>query len=356
MGSLCRDCYVEVHGIASIPDRVSFVYCRYCGRFKYMGGWNEPTGDSIEETIRDYLLMHLSRKMKPTQGLAEAWIEDIRLLRPYTGPGIYRVSVSLAGRSPEGVLVSEDRIIELKVDVGVCPLCTNRVTKRGYEAILQVRSSSGRLSEDLRNRVDSFLQEELSNVLRESIIGVEEHKEGFDLLLADPTSARIIASKLRSAFMAKTIETYKLIGRKPDGSRKGRLTISVRIPDISPGDIIRVGGRLHLFLATARGGSPLLVDLETGREFTARPDYLWRRGFEEYEGGIESRKLMLLSNSGSILFADASTGYADIIDFPREKVRVFVDDFTPGRLYKVLIVSGRAYVIDYVDEEVESNG
>ncbi|MEB3844205.1 MAG: hypothetical protein LRS48_00820 [Desulfurococcales archaeon] len=352
IGNLCRDCYVEVYGIASLPSRVEFVYCKYCGRYKYQGEWFEPSDPTLEGTLRDYLFMVLSRRMKKTEHIDEAWIESIDFINKPGGPGLYRARVAISGRSGD-VTVGEEKIVEVQVNVGVCPLCTNKITKRGYEAIVQVRSSSGRLGEDLRSRVDAFLAEELSEQLKDTIISVEEHREGFDLLLSDPTAAKIIASKLRSNFMAKTVETYKLVGRKPDGSRKGRLTISVRIPEIRPGDVIRVGGRLHLFLATSRRGAPVLVDLQTGREYTARPDYLWRKGFEPYEGGMETARLLLLSvTPRSVLFSDAGKNYDEIIDFPREKVKVYVEDFTPGKIYKAIIVGGRAYVIGVEKERV----
>ncbi len=350
IGSLCKDCYVETIGIARLPKELSFIYCKYCGRYKYQGGWNEPSG-TIEETLIDYVTLVASKKMKPTEHIEEAWIKSVELERPFTGPGIYKAKVTVEGKHKR-IVVSEEKILTVYVNMGVCPLCTNRVTKRGYEAIVQIRSTSGRLNKELRERVDNYIADELSNVLRDSIIDVEEHKEGFDLLINDSSTARMIASKIRSAFMGKTIETYKLIGRKPDGSRKGRLTISVRIPDVSPGNILKINGKLYLYLESSRRGHPILVDLEMGREFTASPEFLWRRGFELYEGGMEYKRLMLLSvGNNSITFLDASTGYSEVIDFPKDRVYVYVDEFEPGRIFKVLIVRGRAYVLDYLDEE-----
>ena len=343
IGHLCRDCYVEVYGVARLPRKVHFVYCQYCGRYKYQGGWNEPSG-TVEETLRDYIEMVLAKKGRPTQGIEEFWIEKVELLTPFHGPGIYKARVVVAGRSGD-VEAREEKLVEVKVDVGVCPMCTNRITKRGYNAIIQVRSSEGRLSEPLRRRVDRFLSEELSGLLRESVIGTEEHKEGFDILVSDPSSARMIASKLRAAFMGRTSETWKLVGRKPDGSRKGRLTILVRLPDIEEGDVIDIGGKPYLLLAVAQRGGPLLLDLSTGRETTMRPDRLWAAGFRRHPEGPETRKLMLIDYGyRSVVFMDPDRGY-ETIDIPRDRVHVFVEDLEPGRIYKVMLVAGRAYIL-----------
>ncbi len=350
IGPLCRDCYVEVVGVARLPPMVHFVYCQYCGRYKYQGGWNEPTG-GLEDTLRDFLYVYLTRKLRPTEHVDEAWIDEVRFERSVVGPGIYRAIVRVSGRAGS-VIASEERIVNVKVDAAVCPLCTNRITKRGYNAIIQVRSSSGRLSDSLRRRVEEYLRREIEGRLSDSIIGVEEHREGFDLLVSDPSSARMIASKLRSAFMAKTVETYKLVGRNQDGSRRGRLTISVRIPEIEPGDLIDIGGRPHLFIAQGRGGSPIMVDLTTGREYSVDPDNLWEQGFRRHPEGAETRRYMLLSKSPrTVVFLDADTGYSSVVEVPSRDVRVYVDDFSEGGVFKVFISGRRVYVIGR--EEVE---
>lgn len=349
IGPLCKDCYVEVYGVARLPEKAGFVYCQYCGRYKYQGGWNEPSG-TIEETLLDYLSIVLTRRLRPTENIEEAWIGEIRLDREFTGPGIYNAYVRVHGRHGR-VEVVEEKVVTVKADAAVCPTCTRRITKRGYNAVLQVRSSRGRLSDNLRERVNVFLSENLSGRLAESIIGLEEHREGFDILVDDPSIARMIAAKLRSNFMAKTIETFKLVGRNPDGSRKGRLTISVRIPEIEPGDIILVDGRPYLFLATSRGGNLLLVDLERGREEYMSSDLLWQKGFKPYPGGVELKRYMLISrDKNTTIFLDAESGYQDVVEVPSNSVKIYVDKFTEGREYKVFQAGTKIYVVKDLGE------
>ncbi|MEB3806360.1 MAG: hypothetical protein GSR73_02455 [Desulfurococcales archaeon] len=349
MGPLCRECYVEVYGVGSLPGQVDFVYCKYCGRFKYQGGWNEPTG-GFEDTITDYLAMVLTKKLRASEHLEEVWIEDIRFERPFNGPGIYTVLVRLAGQAG-GVEVREDKAVLVKVNAAVCPYCARRITKRGYNAVLQIRSSSGKLNEDLRRRIDEFLQDELSPRLQDSIIGVEEYREGFDILIDDPSIARMIASKIRSNFMAKIIETFKLVGRNPDGTRKGRLTISVRIPDIKHGDVVLIDNRPYIFLTVSTGGNALLVDLNSGREVHMSVDSLWQKGFQQYPGGPMMKRYMLLSRGGpTTVFLDAESNYSKVIEVPSEVVRVYTGDFHEGGEYKVFLAGNRIYVVKRVDD------
>ncbi len=351
VGNLCKDCYVEMYGVARLPNRISYVFCRYCGRYKYQGGWNEPSG-SVEETLREYIEMIVLRKGRPSRDVEEFWVEGVRFDRDFVGAGIYRAIIDVAGRSGS-VILREAKIVEVKVDMAVCPDCTNRITKRGYNAIIQVRSNSGRLSKELRSRVEGFLAEELSWVLKSTIIGTEDHREGFDLLIADPSSARMIASKLRHAFLGRTVETWKLVGRKQDGSRKGRLTILVRIPDIEAGDLIEINGRPYMYLASTGRGSALLVDLRSGREITTRPDFLWESGFKRYDASSNTRVFMLIGKGrNKLIFLDEDAGY-ETVEAPLSKSRIMVEKLEQGARYKVIIVGDRFYVVDRVDEPLD---
>ena len=341
IGPLCRDCYVEVYGLARLPPAVDFEYCALCGAYRLSGGWNEGLG-SVEETLREYLVIVLSRKLRPTEHVEEAWVEGVELLEPH-GPGIRRVRVRVGGRS--GVVVArEDRVVGVNVRPSVCPVCASRRTARGYEAVVQVRSSSGRMGERLRRSVEEVLLG-LDTRLREAIVGVEERREGIDLLVLDQSSARLIASKIRAAMLGKTVETYKLVGRRPDGSRKGRLTVSVRLPDIEPGDLVDVGGRPSLYLARTRGGA-LFVDLGSGREVVYTAEDLWGLGFERHPGGPELRRLMLLSKEGgSMVFLDVDKGYQDVIEVPRGLVRDYSGGLREGEEYLAYLAGRRIYII-----------
>jgi nonsense-mediated mRNA decay protein 3 len=348
VGGLCRDCYIERVGVARLPSRIRFVYCKYCGSYKYQGGWNQGLGDP-GETLVEYAHLVLSKKLKPTSEVAEAWIENVRLDKPFQGPGLYRLIVRVSGVSREGVELSQDLVVEARVDASVCPACTARLTERGFEAIVQVRGSEGRLGERLREEVEGFI-EGLDQRLRGAIIKVDRVREGIDLYILDHASARMIAGKLRAAFMGKTIDTYKLVGRRPDGKRRGRLTISVRIPDIEPGDVLVVGGREALYIGRGRRGG-LFVDMRTGLHFELDAETLWERGFRRHPGGEAERRLMLLSRAGgSYVFLDAESGYQRVVEYPREYVHVYTDRLVEGGVYRAFLVGRRLYIISPVEE------
>jgi len=341
IGPLCVDCYREVYGLSRLPRRLDFVYCAYCGAYRIEGGWSEGSG-TLEERVVEYLHLALTRRIRPAEHVDEAWVERVEPLKPVKGPGLAQFRVVVGARAG-GVEAREERVVEVNLKPSVCPVCTARITARGYEAVVQVRSSEGRLSDWLRRGVDEFLMS-LDARLRSSILKVEERREGIDLLVHDQASARMIAAKLRAAFLGKTIETYKLVGRRPDGSRKGRLTVSVRLPDIKPGDLVEVGGRPSLYLAKARDGA-LFVDLKSGREVHVSADELWERGFRRLGSPPELRRLMLLSRGGpTTVFLAPAAGYAGL-EVPSRDVRVYTDRLVEGEEYLAYMSGRRIYVI-----------
>ncbi|WP_131160464.1 60S ribosomal export protein NMD3 [Aeropyrum pernix] len=339
---LCPDCYVERYGVARIPEAVRFVYCRDCGAYRYQGGWNEGL-ESVEGTLREYLHMVLTVRMKPTEAVEEAWVESIELMQAFDGPGVYTALVTVAGRAGGQSLV-ERKIITVEASQALCPRCTARSTGRGFEAEVKVRSTAGSLGRDVKTGIARVLRR--SRSIAGFVVKVDENREGLDIYLTDQTAARILAGKLRSEFSAEVKESYKLVGRQPSGRRKGRLTISVRIPEYRPGELISVEGRPHLYLGRS-GRGLVTIDLDTGRERvvdTSRTGVL--AGVKRYEPGARLRRMMLLSSSGdSMVFLDVDKGMQEVVDAPRGSVRSFVESMEPGRVYEVFIHGGRIYVL-----------
>ncbi len=347
-GGLCKKCYVEKVGIASIPSKIRFVYCSECGSFKYQRGWNEGL-ESIEDTLIEFVKFYLAGKMKTSERIGDAWIEEARLARPFEGPGIYDVIIRIKGLDPTGrEELVDDVVVKLEAAVSVCPTCTARITGRGYEAEVKVRGAIGPLSGEKLRAVKRALNA-LARGVGRYIAKIEEADGGVNIYLTDQQAARVLAGKLRSMFGGEVIESYKLVGRKPSGKRKGRLTISVRIPEFRPGDMIIVGDRKYIFLSTMKGGL-LVVDAERGKEtvlkLTAKDYKKNVRVVRLEEVGGEARRVMLLSKDGpTMVFLDADKDFQDVIEIPSSNVKVYVDGFEPGQVYLAYRIGNNMYVV-----------
>lgn len=344
---LCPDCFRERYGVASLPRSVEVLVCKYCGAYKYQGAWNQG-GGSVEETVRDFLYFYLTRKVRPVEGLEEAWIDEVEPLGLVDSPGIHRFKVRVSGRSGDAV-VSDELVVDVHVKAGVCPSCARRVTGTGHEAEVKIRSSEGRMSESLRRSVEEFLRR-VAPAIREAIVKVDYVREGIDIYLSDSAAARMLAGKLRSEFSGSVIESYKLVSRRPSGKRIGRLTISVRLPDVEPGSVFTSGGRRYLLLARTRRGL-LVLDLDRGVETLLPGSQLEQGGLERYPGGPELRRYMLLSREGgTVVFLDADKNYQEVVEYPESRVRVLSDTFNAGETYEVFIAGNRIYVLRRISE------
>ena len=351
---LCASCYVKRFGVARLPGKVSFVYCKGCGSYRYQGGWNEGLW-TVEEAMKEFLWTHLTLKARPSEGVGEVWVEEIEIPGGFSGPGLYRALVRVAG-SAGGSTLSEERVVEVEASAGLCPRCAARAGG-GYEAEVKVRGIGGALSEESKDRVYRVIRG--ASAVAGSIVKVEEREGGIDVYLADKQSARILAGRIKSAMGGEVAESFKLVGRKPSGKRKGRLTISVRVPDFRPGELILVDGRPHLYLAPRSGGI-LAVDLEEGVERVVKLGGPGARvEVRRPPRGPWARRLMLLSGSpGPMVFLDLDKGPGGVVEVPGGRVEVLIEakDLEPGRVYLAYMTPNRLYILGVEDSGGEEGG
>lgn len=341
VGVLCSDCYVEVYGVASVPRSLDFTYCKICGSYKLQGQWVEGSG-GLEDTVKEYVYILLSQKLKPTTFIEEAWVERVEVLGGML-KDVVDVRVLLAG-SLGSTQVKELKVVRVKINAVVCPLCTKRASKTGHNAVVQIRPLIGSLGEDVRLVLEDLLSR-LEVRARSSIISVERVRNGFDILVEDQGVARIIAGKVKAVFGGHVIETFKVTGARRGGGRKGILTIAVRIYNIKPGDVIAFSGAPHIVV----GGDQhrlRLVNMSTGD--LAIVNYEDLAGAElldakEYAGSVLRRLQLSRVEGGNLVFEDIATGGEYAI--PMEGVRILRGDLELGGVYLAYLLGSRLYLI-----------
>ncbi|HIP65891.1 MAG TPA: hypothetical protein EYH08_05155 [Pyrodictium sp.] len=228
-GRVCINCYLELYGFGSVPQSLRIVVCPRCGSYFYQGRWMPAAGD-IGEVAR----LMLMARFKPTEHVDYYSVDGVEIVSdPYKGTFLVaHVRGKFKGVSGE---YRRDYVVQLFVEKKLCPLCFQRAAG-SFNAVIQLRGYDGRLSEEQREALEKLL-EKLPEDVKEAIVEIEEVREGINLKLSDQSVARALAAKIRAAFGAKVIESFKLVGRRSDGKRLGRLTISVRLPFFHPGSI-----------------------------------------------------------------------------------------------------------------------
>jgi len=242
-GRLCPQCYLEVYGLGRMPPTLTVTVCPRCGSFRYQGRWYPPPGSGA---LEDIVALVAQAAFKPTEHVEYYRVESVEI--DYE---LGRALVTVAGkfRGLEG----EHRVtysVRLNVRKQLCPACFQRAAGTP-NAILQIRGYDGRLGESDRRAVEKLISS-LTGA-SDAVIEVEELREGVDYKLLDQNVARHIAAKIRSSMAALVKESYKVVGRRSDGKRRSRLTLSVRLPFFREGSIVDYNGRLAVVERIANG-------------------------------------------------------------------------------------------------------
>lgn len=347
VGALCSECFLEVYGVASIPGILDITYCRVCGSYKYQGQWVEGSGD-VDETIREYALITLSQKLKPSMGIEETWVRDIVIQGRERG-GLIELRVTVAGRTGSLEII-ESKLVKVKAIATLCPSCMRKLSKTGYNAVIQVRPLIGDLTVDFKNRLERLLSK-LEARVKDSIISIEDTRNGYDILVEDQNVAKMIANKIRSTFGGSITETFKVTGSKPGGGRKGILTLSVRVLNVKPGDLIAYTGAPHIVIGETSQGLRL-INVNTGTIIEVSYDNLVGSRLLDsrgYSGGLLKRLKLLRIEGETIIFKDLDRGGESRVDV--SKVVVLRGALELNGLYLAYQLRDKLYILGVSEVE-----
>lgn len=232
IGNLCIDCYLEENPLFKTPERITVTICKTCGSVRSGSKWIETYSKDeilklVEDKVRSETILGFDNvKLHVNLGILDFGLREVEVIGEASVGGVKRV---------------QTKTLKLDVRAAHCPKCSRRLIG-SYDAILQVRSSKGKLSSrELREIKEAIKLAGLKH--RSNIVSVEEVEGGLDIKTLTRNTARELARVLRERFGAKILETYKRTGIDSSGRRVSKLTISVRIPFYKPGDIVLVYGR-----------------------------------------------------------------------------------------------------------------
>jgi nonsense-mediated mRNA decay protein 3 len=329
-GRLCPQCYLEVYGLGRMPSTLTITICPRCGSFRYQGRWYPPPGGG---SIEDIVALVAQAVFKPTEYVEYYRVEGVEI--DYE---LGRALVTLVGKF-KGVPGEYKATynVNLTIKKQLCPACFQRAAGTP-NAILQIRGYNGRLDEEEKEAIERLINS--MGGASDAVIGVEEVREGVNYKLLDQNIARHIAAKIRSSMAAIVKESYKVVGRRSDGKRRSRLTLSVRLPFFREGSIVDYGGRLAIverisngFVHVRRLGANKVYRLtvEEAWKLLKRPSY-------------EERRVMIAALEPGwihIQYLDGDYGYEEI---PLSNVRV-EGSIKAGSEAKLIVYNGHYYLL-----------
>ncbi len=299
----CVDCFLREYGVFAKTPVLELTVCTKCGSWRIRGRWFKV---GLEEAIRHTLLDNQSRYTHDYVEILE--VDEVYGIHSI-GKGLYRVFTKmhvLIGPSVREV----DGVVEYRLSKTVCPECMRKASKT-YNAVVQVRSMRGKLSSFEKSVVEKILSEPS---IASDVVEVVETRNGVDIRLLSPVTARRIASILNRDYGARVIETFKT--RKYDPSRGKRLgvtTFSVRLPDLSIGDVVSYNG-VYGVICNVYGGSFRVYEFSSDKYRVFSIEDYWSKRVVRVED-VVSREYTVVGYDSSTIYLIDEEG--SMIEYPR---------------------------------------
>ncbi len=236
-----------------VPEELEVRVCAQCLARHTGLRWENPPEDvdSVEELLVEYVLKELEENLRTLPGV-DVRIDPVEVKGEPGGPGA-RVLVELLAECEwevGGEVLTRKYHLEVPVVFALCDRCM-KFRSGYYEAVLQVRSFRGKLTEREREDIENFVTEAAASLLERDpmayISDVKHLEEGIDFYVGSLNAARKLARRLVDAYGGTIGESHKLVGfDRERGKRKYKAAISVRIPHFRKGDVLLVDGQPYL--------------------------------------------------------------------------------------------------------------
>ena len=262
----CRDCFLKTVTLAHIPLVVRTTFCSMCGAVKRGKHW-EYQKFEVDDLIQGVIEQALKIDSQATDISTSIALSN-------SNPVIYRAHITVTGEI-KGVKAESQLNTEVRITKETCDACS-RMAGGYYEAVVQIRAE-GRFPDENEQQqmvelVDEVVERQYQRGDRFSFItSAQELPEGTDIYLGSNSCARQACRLAVERFGCKYSESPTLSGKK-DGKDIYRITYSLRLPRLVPGDIIRVGEDFVLVNRSAKMTTGLY--LESGLEFSEHTDRL----------------------------------------------------------------------------------
>lgn len=212
---LCRQCFLQGRELLSLPEKVQLPYCSACGKATVQGRQVE---------LQDALVKKSVKQKAGVRGLSDATVSvEFKDTEQDKMSAIVRA---------KGFVDSVPIMLEKELPVVLlpqqCDACM-RLKSNYWEAKVQIRSPEKKKVQ----RAFSMLQGILTTLRKKdnlsAIAGVEEVKNGLDVLIGSSKVAAIAVKQLQREFQAETKKSFKLIGVDKTGREKKRFTLLLRL-------------------------------------------------------------------------------------------------------------------------------
>lgn len=235
----CIDCLREEITVVKAPSRkVSLERCVHCDAVPIREHWDQPTSllEAIEEAAIGSVL--IPEELEEPQISVSTREQDARN---------YVVNVQVTGSYKE-VTVEGSQPVKVRLENVTCDACSRRHGGY-YEAIVQVREEGeAEVSDERAGEIAVMIEEEVRRLgglsgSHSYLLKAEARHGGYDYFFGTKPVAKAVARRIADRYDGSTTHSTTLTGEK-DGQEMHRLTIAVRLPEVTRGTVLGYEGEV----------------------------------------------------------------------------------------------------------------
>ncbi len=244
--------------------------CPRCDAYRVSGRWVQRGDTSIDE----YLFNMVCDLLDPLFAPKMPATYEVHILHEQEQPAtrLKQLRVKVIADAEQFTFQQED-IITVPVTSILCEQCKR--TSGGYfEAILQIRASTGKLSSYQEEAVLSFIDERLTaSAQSQPPLKITPTRGGIDIKFLSSRLCRSLAKALAAKFGLLVGVSSKVTGRTRTGKTQSRENFVVRFPPFQVGDVIAHEDQLYQ-ITGIHNGRYALIDIESNQRRVFSPKEL----------------------------------------------------------------------------------
>ena len=339
----CTACYFEQHPLIILRREPEAKICPRCQAFYASGRWIHQTTQPDEEHLFDMVCSLLDPLFAPSQPASF----DVQLQEPPAeAPAKAKKLQVVVSAQAEEFSFKEQKVVTIPIIPTLCNQC--RQAAGGYfEAVVQIRSSAGKLSEAQADQIAGFISTRLVDAdLPSSSVKMAETRGGFDIKCMTGRLGRTLAKDLAETFGLTQKISSKVVGRTREGKNLRRDTYSLRFPLYQVGDVI-IFKDSPFRITGLRNGRYILTNLAAEHRETLSPKDLSELDAVFLNDEIQT--FQVISVEGDVVQLMNQEDYS-MYDLPRPERELPI-----GSMVSAIVWDNRLVLLPKKEESVAEN-
>ncbi len=307
--NFCFRCYFEQHPLIVLRRPPEAKICSRCFAYYSKGQWVQKGSDPRAAHLHKLVCDILDPLLSPSTPASF----EVTLLDVPSGAlsNLKEIPVEILAKA-ESYPYEETQTLLIPVASTLCNQC-QKAAGGYFEATLQIRTTSGKLTASQEEAIVAYLTQRLANSdIPPSSLKYTDTRGGFDAKCTSGRLCRSLAKELAEHFGLSLGVSSKVAGRARDGKTLRRETYILRFPPFQVHELISIDEHAHQ-ITGLRNGRYILINLESGTRQSLSPKELGELDAESLDYLIE--RFQVISVEDDVYQLMSQSDYT-LYDFP----------------------------------------